>query len=165
LSGLPRLAGVYALRLRLAGPRKLEVGRLGPACLAGGVYVYLGSANGPGGLQARLGRHLRGDTRRPHWHVDYLRQEAAAIGYCYLVTDPGAARPGALECLWSQALLDLPGASAPLPGFGASDCRGGCPAHLVALPGTIEQVQVRQVLALAAGVQPGAIACVVLPGP
>ena len=30
-------------------------------------------------------------------------------------------------------LLELPGASVPVPGFGSSDCRA-CPAHLVALP-------------------------------
>jgi hypothetical protein len=32
-----------------------------------------------------------------------------------------------------RGLLDLPGTSVPLPGFGSSDCRS-CPAHLVALP-------------------------------
>ena len=36
-----------------------------------------------------------------------------------------------LECVWSQALLELPGASAPVRGFGASDCHSGCEAHLV----------------------------------
>ena len=32
-----------------------------------------------------------------------------------------------------RALLVLPGASVPVPGFGSSDCRA-CPAHLVMLP-------------------------------
>ncbi|MBN1145904.1 MAG: GIY-YIG nuclease family protein [Anaerolineales bacterium] len=159
---LPALAGVYALRLRLAQPKSLEVGRLGHVSLAAGEYVYLGSANGPGGLRARLGRHLRGEASRPHWHIDYLRPAATVSGFCYLVAAPGAARPAPLECLWSQALLDLPRSSAPLPGFGASDCRSACPAHLVALAGPLDPARMIQALAQAAGAPPGAITCVVL---
>jgi hypothetical protein len=39
-----------------------------------------------------------------------------------------------LECAWSQALARLPGTRIPAPGFGSSDCRCACPAHLVAFP-------------------------------
>lgn len=92
-----------------------------------GRYVYVGSAHGPGGLRARLGRHLRGDGR-PHWHIDVLRAAARVEGYAYWTRD------GVTECALAQALASLPGASIPLPHFGASDCRTGCPAHLVALP-------------------------------
>lgn len=41
---------------------------------------------------------------------------------------------GRLECRWVGALVALPGAVAPVKGFGASDCARGCPAHLVLLP-------------------------------
>ena len=33
-----------------------------------------------------------------------------------------------------QALAALPNACVPIPHFGASDCRMGCPAHLIAVP-------------------------------
>jgi hypothetical protein len=35
------------------------------------------------------------------------------------------------ECLWSQILTKKSGAFIPRAGFGASDCRNGCPAHLI----------------------------------
>ena len=92
--------------------------------LPAGDYVYVGSACGPGGLRARLGRHLSG-AGRPHWHIDALRGHARIVGAYYCVS---ALR---LECRWVQALLALPGVTAPAPGFGASDCRSGCLAHLV----------------------------------
>jgi Uri superfamily endonuclease len=46
----------------------------------------------------------------------------------YTVTDES------LECVWSQALAALPGATIPVRGLGSSDCRSGCGAHLVQLP-------------------------------
>ncbi|HYA22015.1 MAG TPA: DUF123 domain-containing protein [Thermoproteota archaeon] len=36
-----------------------------------GLYLYVGSARGPGGLRARVARHLRRDKVRK-WHIDYL---------------------------------------------------------------------------------------------
>jgi Uri superfamily endonuclease len=110
----------------------VSVGRLGKKELPAGKYAYLGSAMGPGGLRARLGRHLRGEGK-PHWHIDALRRVALVQAVCYL-TVPWVTVEQRLECLWGQALAGLPGAAVPIPGFGASDCRLGCPAHLVALP-------------------------------
>ena len=37
-----------------------------------GLYAYVGSAWGPGGLVARVGRHMRGRFKKPKWHVDWL---------------------------------------------------------------------------------------------
>ena len=39
--------------------------------LAPGCYVYAGSARGPGGIRARVRRHLRPD-KTPHWHIDQV---------------------------------------------------------------------------------------------
>jgi Uri superfamily endonuclease len=36
------------------------------------------------------------------------------------------------ECAWAAGLARMDGASLPVPGFGASDCR--CPAHLIHFP-------------------------------
>ena len=142
LNSLPSSPGVYALLLALHKTQTIRVGRLGQAVFPAGEYVYLGSARGPGGLRARLGRHVRGDTSRPHWHVDFLRSVSYVLGACYLVLEVD--RPGhqvrrdeqliPLECTWSQALASSPTVTTPLPHFGASDCRSGCLAHLVAFP-------------------------------
>ncbi|MCJ7701215.1 MAG: GIY-YIG nuclease family protein [Anaerolineales bacterium] len=127
---LPVQPGTYALILELVHPRRLLAGRLGEHHLPEGIYVYLGSARGPGGLRARLGHHFSGRGRL-HWHIDYLRSMAQVRGWAYFVTAAGLHPPVPTECEWSLFLAGLPGAIIPVPKFGASDCRAGCPAHLV----------------------------------
>jgi Uri superfamily endonuclease len=122
---LPCGPGTYVLFLLLESDRTLTVGRLGAFHLPSGVYAYVGSALGPGGLAARIGRHLRGHGA-VHWHVDYLRACAAPIAVWL------AEGTGRRECAWAAVLAGMEGASLPAPGFGASDCR--CPAHLIRLP-------------------------------
>jgi Uri superfamily endonuclease len=142
IAAIPVQSGSYVLQLHLERAQTLPVGRLGQLCFAPGNYLYMGSAWGPGGLRARLGRHLRGDGRL-HWHVDTLRAVCGVVGYGYSVaSDPRQ------ECRWSQALGALAGTSY-VNGFGASDCKT-CPAHLVFLSEVgIEAAW--QVLAAAAG--------------
>ncbi len=55
-------------------------GRLGGRSveLEPGVYAYVGSAFGPGGLAARLRRHLCGERRRLWWHIDWLLSSRGA---------------------------------------------------------------------------------------
>ncbi len=119
---LPDRPGTYVLIMRLPHPATVRVGRLGSFSFPAGWYTYAGSACGPGGLRARIARHLRWPKPR-HWHVDYLRDRARPAEAWYTI---GA---GKRECAWARALCRLPGASTPVPGFGASDCR--CATHLV----------------------------------
>jgi Uri superfamily endonuclease len=111
------------------------VGRLGEALFPAGPMLYLGSARGPGGLKGRLGRHLQPNRAvSQHWHIDYLLRIAQVRAIAYLIQlELSPAAP--LECLWSQALVRLPGGGVPQASSGASDCRMGCPAHLIASPG------------------------------
>jgi len=51
--------GTYALLLKLDKQERITVGRLGTFDFPAGYYLYVGSALGPGGLQARLARHRR----------------------------------------------------------------------------------------------------------
>ena len=125
---LPAEPGAYLLLIELAAPLALEFPRLGAATLAPGRYAYGGSAYGPGGLRARIGRHLRRDKAQ-RWHVDRLTAAGRVAGV--------RAVPGGQECALVRGLLELPGASVPIPGFGSSDCRT-CPAHLVKLPEDFE---------------------------
>lgn len=125
---LPRLPGSYALLIPLEEPLpEVEVGRLGRVNLAAGSYIYCGSAQGGGGLAARLGRHLRREKAR-RWHIDALTATARPSWLLWQV-EATPQTPG-LECVWSQRLLSR-GFVAPIPGFGSSDCRHRCPAHLL----------------------------------
>ena len=118
-------AGTYCLWLRLDAPLPLVVGRQGERTLPPGLVAYVGSALGPGGLRARVGRHLRAE-KRLRWHIDWLTAQAPV---CAVWLRTGRLR---LECEWSAALRRLPGAAIAWPGFGASDC--ACAAHLIAVP-------------------------------
>jgi Uri superfamily endonuclease len=125
IESLPAAPGSYVLYMRLARALRLPVGRLGTFTFATGDYLYVGSAFGPGGMRARLRHHARISTT-PHWHLDALRPYVELLGGWY---STGEQR---LECTWSRALAAQPGVTAPAPGFGASDCRSGCIAHLFA---------------------------------
>ena len=110
------------LILSLPRPATIDIGRLGHFQFPAGWYAYVGSAHGPGGLAARISRHLR-SPKPLRWHVDYLRVPARPVAvWCALGVRER-------ECAWAGALSGLPGASTPAPRFGASDCR--CPTHLV----------------------------------
>ena len=63
IEALPTERGSYALHLRLARSRVLQIGRLGRFTFPAGEYIYVGSALGAGGLRSRVGRHLRGDGK------------------------------------------------------------------------------------------------------
>jgi Uri superfamily endonuclease len=121
---IPAIQGTYYLHLKLSAPRKIEVGRFGFFRFEGGHYIYCGSAMGPGGLGARLSRHLTGNGKQ-HWHIDWLRQEAEVVGYGF------HAGTSKMECEWSHTLAERLDAVIPVPGFGASDCESGCMAHLI----------------------------------
>ena len=86
-----------------------------------GWYAYAGSARGPGGLRARLGRHFR-EEKPAHWHIDRLTPAAAALA--------GLAYPAEEECVLVSRLIGTGAFRAPLRGFGASDCRT-CESHLL----------------------------------
>jgi Uri superfamily endonuclease len=124
----PPLAGTYLLWFDVQQPLSLHWRRDRATLLLPGAYVYLGSALGPGGLQARLRRHtVDPATRRTHWHIDHLTALLTPAAVRFMV---GAS---SRECAWVQALAAA-GAQFPARGFGSSDCRQRCPAHLAAMP-------------------------------
>lgn len=117
--------GTYLLLLTLEHAQSVTVGRLGRLAFTAGSYAYVGSAHGPGGLRARVGRHLRA-TKTLHWHIDYLTTRAMVTAIWY------RADSERLECRWARTLGALDGVIEAAAGFGASDC--GCRAHLFSLP-------------------------------
>lgn len=114
------MKGSYVLLIHLAGSVSLTVGRLGRFYFPAGYYIYFGSALG--GLEARIGRHLR-QHKKTHWHIDWL----TAVGNLVQVWWTENVRRN--ECTWARTALGLEEVSIPARGFGSSDCR--CPSHLV----------------------------------
>lgn len=110
--------GAYVLAVELASCSMTVALPGKPAVsLSPGRYLYCGSARGPGGLRARLGRHMRrGKTVR--WHIDRLTEVGAVLGAWVF--------PGGCECELAAALSKLP---APIAGFGSTDC-ARCRSHL-----------------------------------
>jgi len=113
--------GAYIVLIRLDQAIEVDAAPLGGNTLPAGTYLYAGSAWGPGGIAARLGRHLGASGRR-HWHIDAVTANAGARA--------GFAFPGGDECALVAALLASGAFSIPLPGFGSSDCRT-CQSHLL----------------------------------
>jgi Uri superfamily endonuclease len=117
--------GAYILYLDLPQSLTLDVGVFKNAFFPAGRYAYVGSA--ARGIKQRIARHRRLSSQkmgRLHWHIDYLlvhpdvrlfREQALA---------------GSNECRVSHQIALKKGITVPVPGFGSSDCRAGCKAHL-----------------------------------
>lgn len=126
--------GIYALILELRREQVLRIGRLGEQVFEPGIYIYVGSALGPGGLRARLMRHLRtADNKRAHWHIDAL----TASGRMLEIWWQAAAER--MECEWAAAAA-MHAYYRP-PRFGASDCR--CEGHLLQMKDARKAAQAR----------------------
>jgi Uri superfamily endonuclease len=122
-SDLPAGAGAYILTIRLDVPLRPDIRAFRGTGLTPGLYAYCGSARGPGGIRARVARHLR-KSKPFRWHVDRL----TAVGSVERIW----VAVGGNECDLADEILSR-GGTMPLPGFGSSDCNR-CRAHLIALP-------------------------------
>ena len=118
---LPNSPGSYALLLYLPRRMSIAIGRLGCRNFKRGYYLYVGSAFGPGGIKARVQRHLAKDKKQ-HWHIDYFRSLAKMKA---VWVDSSPIRR---EHQWAQALLVSAVACSPIDQFGCSDCT--CPSHM-----------------------------------
>ena len=63
-----------------------------------------------------------------HWHIDYLliNRHTELAGEAVLENE--------IECTISKRIALMSGVTVPVPGFGSSDCRAKCAAHLYLLP-------------------------------
>jgi Uri superfamily endonuclease len=114
----PWLPGAYVMAIELAETIVVTLCGRAAIDLPAGRYLYCGSAKGPGGLKARLSRHMR-RGKAMHWHIDQLTERGSVVGSWI--------SPGGDECELVRRFTQLP---IPIPGFGSSDC-GKCRSHLL----------------------------------
>ncbi len=131
------MQGTYVLLFRNSKARRIRVGMLGYLLFRKGFYAYFGSMFGPGGLEARIKRHLC-SKKRKHWHVDYvlkyMRVEAV-----YILSGKD------LESHLSRRAVKL---YDHFKGFGCSDKRGD-KSHLIYLKNRGEVKEFTRLLACA----------------
>ena len=120
-NALSKNPGTYILCLKLNQTTQVMIGKLGNFNFKPGYYYYVGSAFGPGGIQARCGHHIK-IAARPRWHIDYLRQHC--ILHQILYSDDS----DHLEHRWADWLSAITNITIPTPDFGSSDCQ--CTSHL-----------------------------------
>nr|WP_321525060.1 GIY-YIG nuclease family protein [uncultured Cohaesibacter sp.] len=120
LGKCPNAGGVYLLAMLL--PRRTRIMRPTESILPPGLYCYAGSAHGPGGLRARLARHLAKE-KSIRWHVDQLTIRASSLHVWAWLEGT--------ECDLADQMQQSNGFHVPLPGFGSSDCTH-CSSHLFA---------------------------------
>ena len=142
----PDNRGLYLFLVRRRKPLRIKVGALGWCDFGAGWYIYTGRARRS--LIKRVQRHWL-SRKRLRWHIDYLSSAPGSepIG-AVLLTD--AAHDFLDECWINQRVGALLDAQAVMPGFGASDCMSGCPAHLWYLPQAVSLLEV-------ARISPGAV--------
>ncbi|MEB3764646.1 MAG: GIY-YIG nuclease family protein [Desulfurococcales archaeon] len=81
---IPRCKGVYLL---VMVPKSDSIARIGRSGIEidlrpDTLLIYVGSAMGPGGLRARIRRHLTRSGKKLYWHIDYLTSRPDIdIGY------------------------------------------------------------------------------------
>lgn len=117
---LPKDKGTYLFLLCNSCNQEISAGKFGKYHFTPGYYLYVGSAFGPGGLNARIDRHFR-QEKKLRWHIDFLSTTMKPVE-CWF-----HASSDKLECRWNSLLESLHD-DYPLRGFGSSDCK--CPSHL-----------------------------------
>jgi Uri superfamily endonuclease len=81
--------GAYLLLIELKEVTFVKLPSKPSLSLTPGRYIYAGSANGPGGLKARVSRHTR-RANRSRWHIDQLTENGDVLGAWI--------SPGGVEC-------------------------------------------------------------------
>ncbi len=129
----PRTRGSYVLVIKLGEKLNVTQG-VRRVTLDPGLYVYVGSAGGPGGIGARVRRHLllsKGEKEGPQrWHIDQVLTSkwAKILDVCWAKGCWGAgAEHDIVECLIKTGRFQ------PISkGFGSSDDPQS-PSHLLKL--------------------------------
>jgi Uri superfamily endonuclease len=122
------MKGVYAIILDIQDLYSLKINKK-EFQIKKGIYIYVGSALGLGGISKRIERYFQifnGIKRNKHWHIDYLIPKAKRIIAIYAETNEN------YECRLFQALKNMEIENIEIVrGFGNTDCRAKCGSHLL----------------------------------
>ena len=113
----PAQPGAYLLLIELTKVTDVKLSKVPNISLVAGHYLYAGSAYGPGGLKARIARHMR-RAKVQRWHIDQLTKTGVRGAWIF---------PGSNECDLVEMNSALP---VPIIGFGSADCKR-CRSHLL----------------------------------
>jgi len=143
--------GVYTLVIFLSNETRLIVGKLGAQRFPKGYYAYSGSALGVGasGMRNRVLRHLRKE-KRSFWHIDFLTAHRNATIKVVVAAQTDRKR----ECKINRSIAKGLGRNVPVNGFGSSDCKEGCKAHLLYLDGRDPTSKIAKVYEMEMGRSP-----------
>jgi len=120
--------GTYTLMISLNTKSRLKINKFGFLDLQKGYYAYTGSAlgNGATSLRMRVKRHLK-KRKIKHWHIDFLlankNAKVASVVAAECIVNK--------ECQVNNSIKNIEGATVPVVGFGASDCKQHCASHLI----------------------------------
>jgi Uri superfamily endonuclease len=122
------MKGTYTVIILLNANSRIRVQKLGCFTFQKGFYAYTGSAlgNGSTSLKRRLARHLA-EKKIKHWHIDFLLASKNARITNVVVAESSVRK----ECQINNLIKNIEGATIPVAGFGASDCKQNCKSHLV----------------------------------
>ncbi|MHA1577263.1 MAG: GIY-YIG nuclease family protein [Candidatus Thorarchaeota archaeon] len=126
------MKGVYVLIIAIPQEIIIDVGSMKKVVFSKGHWVYIGSAQGTTStsLEYRLKRHFS-TSKKIHWHIDYLLSDHVLLqDAVWAETDQN------LECQVVQNLIQTKQFELGPLGFGASDCKSKCRAHLLKYSGT-----------------------------
>jgi len=118
-------SGIYILSIKLEKNATIDIGKLGKFTFPQGYYVYTGSARK--NLSSRIERHKRKNNKKLRWHIDYLLN----CKYAHIENVFTFENSKLDECSMNKKIIKLNGSEIIVKGFGSSDCRNGCPAHLI----------------------------------
>lgn len=124
------MKGIYTLIILVNTKSRLKVRKLGYFNFKKGYYVYTGSAlgNGATSLKRRVIRHLK-KKKSKHWHIDFLLANKNVKITAVIAAESNVNR----ECQINNLIKNIQGASIPIVGFGAADCKQNCKSHLIYL--------------------------------
>ena len=114
----PSTPGYYLLILKVRKETIIHTRGKRTFSLKPGIYFYIGSARGPGGLRARLYRHFKNNKNKLFWHIDFLttHKNTDIIGYIAITLHKDKDLENILSNIMKNYLKTI-------PGFGCSDKR------------------------------------------
>ncbi|MEM1610149.1 MAG: GIY-YIG nuclease family protein [Sulfolobales archaeon] len=118
LENIPRDPGLYIIILSLERDICIEIGALGMVSIEPGIYGYIGSARGRGGLRSRIARHIAKD-KKIRWHIDHLtsRRDVRILSIIYIRSKEDL--EDAIADIVRSAICWIPS----IQGFGSTDKR------------------------------------------